>query len=99
MFYGLNNLIKTILPKRLFFRSLIIVATPIILIKLIIKVVFFDSLWIKANKGMTRSLVGEIRTLYDVYENPNQAQRQEIIGLYNQNFDFVISFKEKKIFP
>ena len=99
MFYGLNNLIKTILPKRLFYRSLIIVATPIILLQIIITVVFFDSLWIKANKGMTRSLVGEIRTLYDVYENPNQAQRQEIIGLYNQNFDFVISFKEKKIFP
>ena len=96
MFYGLNNLIKTILPKRLFYRSLIIVATPIILLQIIITVVFFDSLWIKANKGMTRSLVGEIRTLYDVYENPNQAQRQEIIGLYNQNFDFVISFKEKK---
>ena len=93
MFYGLNNLIKTILPKRLFYRSLIIVATPIILLQIIITVVFFDSLWIKANKGMTRSLVGEIRTLYDVYENPNQAQRQEIIGLYNQNFDFVISFK------
>jgi len=99
MFYGLNNLIKTILPKRLFYRSLIIVATPIILLQIIITVVFFDSLWIKVNKGMTRSLVGEIRTLYDVYENPNQEQRQEIIGLYNQNFDFVISFKEKKMFP
>ena len=93
MFYGLNNLIKTIFPKRLFYRSLLIVAAPIILLQIIITIVFFDSLWIKANKGMTRSLVGEIRTLYDVYENPNQAQRQEIIGLYNQNFDFVISFK------
>ena len=70
MFYGLNNFVKTILPKRLFYRSLIIVATPIILLQIIITVVFFDSLWIKSNKGMTRSLVSEVLTLYDVYTNP-----------------------------
>ena len=67
MFYGLNNYIKKILPKRLFYRSLIIVATPIILLQIIITVVFFDSLWIKSNKGMTRSLVCEVETLFDVY--------------------------------
>ncbi|RUA19188.1 MAG: two-component sensor histidine kinase, partial [Alphaproteobacteria bacterium] len=54
MFYGLNNFIKKILPKRLFYRSLLIVTAPIILLQIIITVVFFDSLWIKANKGMTR---------------------------------------------
>ena len=98
MFYGLNNFIKKILPKRLFYRSLIIVATPIVLLQLIITIVFFDSLWIKANKGMTRSLVGEIHTLYDVYIGPDIEQKQIIINLYNKNFDFVISFKNES-FP
>ena len=99
MFYGLNNVIKKILPKKLFYRSLIIVAAPIILLQIIITVVFFDSLWIKANKGMTRSLVGEIQTLYDVYTNPDMGQRQTIINLYNKNFDFVVSFEDNKKFP
>jgi len=99
MFYGLNNFIKKILPKRLFYRSLIIVATPIILLQIIITIVFFDSLWIKANKGMTRSLVSEIRTLYDVYKNPDMGQKQTIINLYNQNFDFVIFLKQNELFP
>ena len=99
MFYGLNNFIKKVLPKRLFYRSLIIVATPIILLQIIITVVFFDSLWIKANKGMTRSLVGEIRTLYHLYDDADSKHRQEIIKLYNQNFDLVSSFKENQIFP
>jgi len=98
MFYGLNNIIKNILPKRLFYRSLIIVATPMILLQIIITVVFFDSLWIKANKGMTRSLVSEIHTLYDVFTGPDMEQKQIIIDLYNQNFDFVISFKSES-FP
>jgi len=99
MFYGLNNIIKNILPKKLFYRSLIIVATPMILLQIIITVVFFDSLWIKANKGMTRSLVSEIHTLYDVYVGPDIEQKQTIINLYNKNFDFVISFKKNESFP
>ena len=99
MFYGLNNIIKKILPKRLFYRSLIIVATPIILLQIIITVVFFDSLWIKANKGMTRSLVGEIVTLLDVYKNPDVGVKQSIINLYNQNFDFAITLKENELLP
>ncbi len=99
MFYGLNNIAKKILPKRLFYRSLIIVATPIILLQIIITVVFFDSLWIKANKGMTRSLVSEIKTLYDVYRNPDMGQKQSIINLYNLNFDFAILFKGDELLP
>jgi len=99
MFYGLSNFTKKILPKQLFYRSLLIVATPIILLQIIITIVFFDSLWIKANKGMTRSLVGEIHTLYDVYTNPDMGSKQTIINLYNKNFDFVISFKENELLP
>jgi len=99
MFYGLNNFIKTILPKRLFYRSLIIVATPIILLQIIITVVFFDSLWIKANKGMTRSLVGEVQTMFDVYKKGDANEQEMIINLYNKNFDFVIVFKENELVP
>ena len=73
MFYGLNKFIKKILPKRLFYRSLLIIAVPIIGLQLIISIVFFDSLWIKTNKGMTRALVGEIRTFINAYENEEYA--------------------------
>ena len=68
MFYGLNKFIKNLLPKQLFYRALLIVATPIIILQIIISVVFFDSLWIKTNKGMTRALVGEIKTFINAYE-------------------------------
>jgi len=98
MFYGLNNFIKNILPKRLFYRSLIIVAAPIILLQIIITIVFFDSLWIKANKGMTRSLVSEVKTLFEVY-NSDQPNKEEILDIYNKNFYFVVRVKENEIFP
>jgi len=99
MFYGLNNFIKKILPKRLFYRSLIIVATPIILLQIIITIVFFDSLWIKANKGMTRSLVSEIQTMFDIYKNDDENNKRMIIDLYNKNFDFVIALRENELLP
>ena len=91
MFYGLNNFFKKILPKGLFYRSLIIVAAPTILLQLIVTIVFFDSIWIKANKGMTRSLVGEIKTLSDVYNSDNKEQINYLTEIYKKNFDFVIN--------
>ena len=98
MSYGLIDSIKKILPKGLFYRSLIIVVTPIILLQIIITVVFFDSLFIKVNKGMTKSLVGEVKTLFDVYKSEKE-HKQEIIDLYNKNFDFYVSFMENKLLP
>ena len=97
MFYGLNKFFKSILPKKLFYRSLIIVATPIILLQIIITIVFFDSLWIKANKGMTRSLTSEVRTMFDLFQQENN--QQVVIDLYNKNFDFVVMLKKNEILP
>ena len=47
---------------------------------------------------MTRSLVGEVRTLFDVYKS-NQENKKEILDLYNKNFDFLVSIKKNEIFP
>jgi len=84
----------------LFYRSLLIVAAPIILLQIIITVVFFDSLWIKANKGMTRSLVGEVETLFDVYRTQqDQKHKETLIAIYNKNFDLTVSLNENEILP
>ena len=88
MSFGLNNLLKKILPKRLFYRALIIVAAPVIILQITISVVFFDSIWIKANKGMTRSLVSEIETLFDVYKSSdNKNNIKQLTDLYKKNLN------------
>ncbi len=97
MFSGLNKIFKKILPKGLFYRSLIIVAAPTILLQFIVTIVFFDSIWIKANKGMTRSLVSEIKTLSDVYNADNDSQIKYITEVYKRNFDFVINSLDKPL--
>ncbi|MEK9544602.1 MAG: ATP-binding protein [Pelagibacteraceae bacterium] len=93
----MNNFLKRILPSGLFYRSLIIVAAPTIILQIIITVVFFDSIWIKSNKGLTRSLIGEIKTLSDVYKTEDQAQIDFMTNQFKKNFDFVINIKDEDL--
>mgnify|MGYP001234593088 CR=1 FL=1 len=97
MFYGLNRILKNILPKRLFYRALLIVAVPVIILQLIITVVFFDSLWIKTNKGMTKALVNEINTFIEVYNN-EIYDKEEITKLFSVYQDLNIEFVENEKF-
>ena len=99
MSFGLNNLFKKFLPKGLFYRALIIVAAPIIILQITISIVFFDSIWIKANKGMTRSLVSEVKTLLDAYRSEETKDVQFLTSLYKKNFDFVININDGNELP
>ena len=97
MFYGLNKFVKDILPKRLFYRALLIVAVPVIVLQLVITVVFFDSLWIKTNKGMTKALVNEINTFIEVYDD-EIYDKDEIKNLFSVYQDLNIEFVDEKNF-
>ena len=97
MFYGLSKFFKDILPKSLFYRALLIVAVPVIILQLIITVVFFDSLWIKTNKGMTKALVNEINTFVEVYDD-SIYEKDEITNLFSVYQDLNIEFVDDKNF-
>jgi two-component system osmolarity sensor histidine kinase EnvZ len=97
MFSGLNKMLKYILPKRLFYRALIIVAAPTIILQLIITIVFYDSIWIKANKNITRSLVAQLKTIQEVYTN-DKKNLDFFTDSYKNNFNFEIGISQE-IFP
>jgi len=99
MSYGLSKFIKNLLPKRLFYRGLLIVAVPILVLQVTITLVFFDSLWIKTNKGMAKSLVGEIVTIIDIYNNESEYNKKIVTDLYNKNFSFSVRFLEDEKLP
>ncbi len=97
MFSGLNKFLKIFLPKRLFYRALIIVATPTILLQFIITIVFYDSIWIKANKNTTRSLVAQLKTIEEVYKN-DKKNLDFFTDSYKNNFNFEIGINKDE-FP
>ncbi len=97
MFSGLNKFLKIILPKRLFYRALIIVAAPTIILQLIITIVFYDSIWIKANKNSTRALVTQLKTIEEVYQN-DKKNLDFFTDSYKNNFNFEIGINQNQ-FP
>ncbi len=97
MFSGLNSFIKYILPKRLFYRALIIVAAPTIILQIIITIVFYDSIWIKANKNITRSLVSQLKAIEEVYQY-DKTNLDFFTDSYKNNFNFEIGINQE-IFP
>ena len=97
MFFGLNKILKYLLPKRLFYRALIIVAAPTIILQLIIAVVFYDSIWIKVNKNITKSLVTQLKTIQEVYTN-DKKNLDFFTDSYKNNFNFEIGISQE-IFP
>ncbi|WP_415303706.1 ATP-binding protein [Candidatus Pelagibacter sp. Uisw_090] len=97
MSYGLSKFIKNLLPRRLFYRALLIVAVPIIVLQLIITIVFFDSLWIKTNKGMTRALVGEMKTFITAYDN-GKYNNNDLSGLFSIYLDLNVEYKDGQLF-
>ena len=99
MSFGLSKFIKNLLPKRLFYRGFLIVAIPIVVLQVTITLVFFDSLWIKTSKGMTKSLVSEIVTIIDIYNNESEYNKKIVTDLYNKNFSFSVRFLKDEQLP
>ena len=97
MSYGLSKFFKNLLPRRLFYRALLIVAVPIIVLQVIITIVFFDSLWIKTNKGMTRALVGEMKTFITAYDN-GKYNNNDLSGLFSIYLDLNVAHKNDGLF-
>ena len=95
MFSGLNKVIKQILPKQLFYRGLLIVALPIIILQITISIVFFDSLWIKTNIGMTRALVGEIKTFIETY-NKEGSDKVFVENTFEENLGIGVVYYENE---
>ena len=95
MFYGLSRYFKNLLNN--FYRGLLIVALPIIILQVTISVVFFDSLWIKTNIGMTRALVGEIKTFIDSYNRDN-SDKNFIENTFEEYLEINVVYFENKEF-
>ena len=58
---------------------------------------FFDSLWIKTNKGMTRALVGEMKTFITAYDN-GKYNNNDLSGLFSIYLDLNVEFKNDSSF-
>lgn len=91
-------MIKNFLPKTLFFRYFLIIIAPVIILQILLSIVFFDSLWLKTNKGLVNSLSDEIVTFINLYKNENKLENKKtILKSFQDNKPYVIKVSEGKI--
>ena len=70
---------KKFLPKTLFYRYFLIIITPVIFLQILLSIVFFDSLWLKTNKGLVNSLSDEIVTFINLFENEKDTNKKRLL--------------------
>ncbi len=79
------------LPRTLFGRSLMIIATPILLMQLIVSFIFFDRHWDSMSSRLVYALAGEISMLTSqISEAKTEQYIQDLIGESSKSLDIYI---------
>jgi two-component system osmolarity sensor histidine kinase EnvZ len=95
----IGALIKRILPRTLFGRSLLIIVTPLILLQIVTAWVFFERHWDTVAVRLARGLAGDIAATYDMMrQNPSPEGRKAAFEFANYYFTIAVEFREGAIF-
>lgn len=93
-------LVKRILPRTLFGRSLLIVITPIVLLQLIATYVFYDRHWDKVAGRMGKTLGGEIGMVIEALEKlPDDAARAILLDVASRRLNLELTLLPDAILP
>jgi two-component system osmolarity sensor histidine kinase EnvZ len=79
------HFIKSFLPRTLYWRSLLILVTPIFLVQIITTYIFFDRHWQKMGDRMAYAIAGEIAFIADKLERDDNAQNVAALEQALQN--------------
>jgi two-component system osmolarity sensor histidine kinase EnvZ len=83
---------RRLLPRTLFGRSLMIIATPILLMQLILAFVFFDRHWDAMSDKLVKALAGEIQLTAERLKGAKtQRQVNEIITQTATNLEMIVT--------
>ena len=95
-----ERLLRRLLPKSLFARSLLIVVTPVMLLQLVLSVVFFERHWDTVTRRLALGLAGDIAIVIQLQRNaPDAAAQSQLLGLARGYLDLDISLMPGAILP
>ena len=80
-------MLKRLLPKTLFGRSLVILATPLVLLQIVLAYVFYDSHWETVTRRLALGLAGDISmVIQSLRDAPDAAARERALRLAHIHF-------------
>jgi len=96
----LNLIKKSIVPRSLFGRSLLIIVMPLILLQIVSAWIFYDRHWDTITRRLSSSIAGDIAQVVELMrQSPGQESRDAIFDMARRNFGLVISLREGAILP
>ncbi len=96
----LSKISRSMTPKTLFVRALLILVLPVILIQFVAMYIFYDRHWASVERQLSGSLTGEVGWLIERWEDEPDAQaRQLLADQASYNYGLQITDLPEKIEP
>ena len=96
----LERMMKRILPKSLFGRSLLIIVTPLILLQVVSTWIFFDRHWDTITRRLANSIAGDIAwVLEELTPETGEMQRVELFTRARAHKGLEIVLRPNQIIP
>lgn len=85
----LRNAKYKLLPRTLFFRTMLLIFIPLIVVQVVSIVAFFDSSWSKVGRRLSDNLVADMSMLIDLHEEfPNSMSELKDLSLSNIDMEY-----------
>ena len=78
------------LPRKLFFRTMLLIFLPLIGVQIVSVVVFFDSSWSRMGRRMADGVVENIKMVLDLHKAGLPAEGLAIMADKNMQMDFAL---------
>jgi two-component system osmolarity sensor histidine kinase EnvZ len=91
--------VKRILPRGLFWRSLIIIVTPVILLQAILSYVFFELHFDETTRRMARDVAADVAFMINVEDSYPDSMRDELRAREQRMLQYDISFDRGAVIP
>jgi two-component system, OmpR family, osmolarity sensor histidine kinase EnvZ len=92
--------LKTILPKGLYARALLIIILPMVVLQSVVAFMFVERQWSVVNYYLSSAVTREIATLIDVYKTyPQGADRAQLRRIAQDRLGLVVDFLPETQLP
>lgn len=89
-------LLRQMMPKSLFGRSLLIVLLPLLILQAVLAYVFYERHWDTVTRWLAVGVAGEISLLTDMVEKAgSEATREKALDLGREHFGFDVTLEPK----
>ncbi len=85
---------RTLVPRSLFWRSMLIIIVPLVVLQLVLTLIFYNRHWDTVTRWLAAGVAGDVALAIDLLEKaPDAEARRAILDRFRQRTDLALSFE------